>query len=565
MDGFNFQLGSVPRLGVGNSGAYLIPLLWVGVYWTNSSPMKRNLLLRAHTRGREASAGLVRIQGRVPMQRSAFGVALCVVCVSLGPRELHAAERPTPSGGPSGIGTRGLPELFELQVPAQTSARFAAALSARVGYIEAVGDVHGVARLGGRMAFAYSPISKLTFSADFSGRVDTFPESADTMNGVGEPRVTGQAQLFESGEWQLGAAVQVRLVGAGAPSISWESTSPAFSALVARRFGSKTKLVFNVGFELDRSAHSVSSFEQLSDADRVTLGISQVPTLPMGLGLATLIGRSQHELLIEIFGRPGVGQGAPPLFVSPWTLRAGIRPHISPMLTGLLAFEVGISQRGAESEATSLAPIEPRLGALFGLVWGALPERPEHPSRAPAPPAAIAPPASPVVVKPVEPVFATLEGRAIGEAGQGVANAEVRVSAAGKWLATTATDAAGNFKFTNVPVASSYEVTVEAADFDLATVVVSEGERGEVVLYHALPQGAIEGRVTDYAGAPVAAEVRIEPGGLREMADADGRFQIDLAPGKYTLIFLANGFRSEVRVVQVEDKGVFIQNLALRR
>jgi hypothetical protein len=469
-----------------------------------------------------------------------------------------AEQESSPESGPAHLGHHAMPEVFDVQLPERTTRTVAAAVNATYGYIEGVGDVAETQRFGGQLALSYGFIPTLRAGLSFRGHLDAFPGSDEGLNGVGEPRLRVQWQTLETDRFKLGFSAGLRLLGAGAPSISWEATSPSLRALFAVRLGMTTELALNAGFELDRSVESVRNFDDLSDADRVTLGISRGPTLPIGLGLRTFLGKEMHEGLLEVYGRPMLGDGAAAISDSPWAARLGFRPALSDSFRANLGLEVGLSARTGDTRATWSAPIEPRFGILVGLVWS--PARKQEPK--PKPPVPVAPRVAPPP-PPQEVATLDLRGRVVTEAGFGVENAEVRISAEGKWLATVNTDAQGQFVATKLQVSSSYSLTVEAPDFDVATLSVEGDQVSEVVLYKALPRGAIEGRITDYRGAPLVATIRVTPGDYQVTSSEDGSFQVELAPGRYTLTFEAVGFRTETRVVQVEDKGVFIQNLAL--
>jgi hypothetical protein len=69
--------------------------------------------------------------------------------------------------------------------------------------------------------------------------------------------------------------------------------------------------------------------------------------------------------------------------------------------------------------------------------------------------------------------------------------------------------------------------------------------------------------VRSLAGRPLAADVRIEPLG-REVHAADGRFEIDVAPGTYEVTIVAPGYQTQSRRVQVEENGVTLLDVDLR-
>jgi HSP20 family molecular chaperone IbpA len=67
----------------------------------------------------------------------------------------------------------------------------------------------------------------------------------------------------------------------------------------------------------------------------------------------------------------------------------------------------------------------------------------------------------------------------------------------------------------------------------------------------------------------VAAQIRIEPeaadtGGGSELRAEGGRFEIDVAPGRYRVTISAPGFETQNRKVEVEENGVTLLNVDLR-
>jgi hypothetical protein len=86
-----------------------------------------------------------------------------------------------------------------------------------------------------------------------------------------------------------------------------------------------------------------------------------------------------------------------------------------------------------------------------------------------------------------------------------------------------------------------------------------------VSLERLLPPGQLRGLVRSLTGRPLAAELTIEPGGLRTRCDARGQFEIDLPPGEYVVSITAPRHKRQSRRVKVEEDGVTIVNVDLRR
>lgn len=79
----------------------------------------------------------------------------------------------------------------------------------------------------------------------------------------------------------------------------------------------------------------------------------------------------------------------------------------------------------------------------------------------------------------------------------------------------------------------------------------------------ALPSGQLRGLVRSLKGRGVTAEIRIEPTG-QVLETRDGRFEVDVAPGRYDVTITAPGYQSQTRQVQVEQNGVTLLNVDLR-
>ena len=66
-----------------------------------------------------------------------------------------------------------------------------------------------------------------------------------------------------------------------------------------------------------------------------------------------------------------------------------------------------------------------------------------------------------------------------------------------------------------------------------------------------------------YQGKPLAAKIRIEPGGLEGQTDETGMFQIDVQPGEYDVEIESAGFATQRRHVKVDKQGVVVINADL--
>jgi hypothetical protein len=82
-----------------------------------------------------------------------------------------------------------------------------------------------------------------------------------------------------------------------------------------------------------------------------------------------------------------------------------------------------------------------------------------------------------------------------------------------------------------------------------------------------IPRGTIQGRVSDEHDRPIAGvEIRLSgPSRLRTTTDATGSFWFDqLAPGRYLLVAISNGFKDAVRQVNLSAETVADADLLMR-
>ena len=74
----------------------------------------------------------------------------------------------------------------------------------------------------------------------------------------------------------------------------------------------------------------------------------------------------------------------------------------------------------------------------------------------------------------------------------------------------------------------------------------------------------IRGVVRSFDGKPVLAQVSVEPGALSTQTGADGKFAIDVAPGRYTVTLRAQGYASQTKKCVVDERGITVLNVELR-
>jgi hypothetical protein len=82
-----------------------------------------------------------------------------------------------------------------------------------------------------------------------------------------------------------------------------------------------------------------------------------------------------------------------------------------------------------------------------------------------------------------------------------------------------------------------------------------------------LPPGQLRGLVRSLPGgkAITGAVITVQPGDVKGESDADGRFQIDLAPGQYKITVKAPGLKQQELDVTIDPNGVAIKNIDLQK
>jgi uncharacterized membrane protein len=78
-------------------------------------------------------------------------------------------------------------------------------------------------------------------------------------------------------------------------------------------------------------------------------------------------------------------------------------------------------------------------------------------------------------------------------------------------------------------------------------------------------EGQVRGLVRSFDGKGLPAKVSIEPGGIEAEAGADGSFNVDVAPGTYTVTVQSEGYGKQTHRVKVGRDGVVVLNVDMRR
>jgi hypothetical protein len=110
--------------------------------------------------------------------------------------------------------------------------------------------------------------------------------------------------------------------------------------------------------------------------------------------------------------------------------------------------------------------------------------------------------------------------------------------------------------------------TTDGAEPVTADVEVRSGEIAEVTLALDRPESVatgIRGRVTDFNGQPVQAQVRIPALDIELETDADGQFELEAPPGIYQVMIWANGYQTQTSRQEVPHGGMVVMNVELRQ
>ena len=131
--------------------------------------------------------------------------------------------------------------------------------------------------------------------------------------------------------------------------------------------------------------------------------------------------------------------------------------------------------------------------------------------------------------------------------------------------AKTAED--GTFSLEKVPE-GTIELSIQAPGYEESKQVLKTDENLNelrIQMVPVLPPGQLRGVVRSFGGSGLKAELRITPANTSISSDSDGNFTIDLLPGDYEIEVTAKGFKTQTRQVHIEEDGVTIVNIDLRK
>lgn len=535
---------------------------------------------------------------------------------------LTAAPRPVAAQGSVGDGAAALPAVHRVGLAdGPAPHRLAVVGTLSYGFTEDVlgeADVHH--RVQADAAAAVWVLDWLAIGLGVRGRVDKHRRD-DSLFGDSRLRIRASGRLGAVG---LGGELEARLVGGQAPSLALDATTVSLRGLASYRAGPLI-VGATLGVRFDRSARAIDDPDVFTSDDRLSLPFNDANAVLIGAGMSYRLG--DNEILAELGWDLLVGADAPAPTESPVRVTLGARSWLAARRAYLSAVaEVSPSRRPAVARGEPLVEVEPRVGlaVLLGVRLGVEDAPVVAPPPPPPPPEPIAllgqvraPDGRPIagatvavadlrtstdadgafrlpdlepgvhevrVTAPgrrawagevtvgegvsltsvtLEPLGGAIRGRVLGPDGAPIAGATLT---AGGQSARSAAD--GAFALEGVAPGPT-EVAVSADGYEAAprTVEVSEGSEVTLELRMQVHHAAqIRGQVLSFDGSPVVgATVRLADTELTATTDAEGFFAIGVPPGRYEVVLEAAGHQTQNRRVTVEDNGVTVLNVDLRR
>ncbi|MGF1465888.1 MAG: collagen binding domain-containing protein [Sandaracinaceae bacterium] len=465
---------------------------------------------------------------------------------------------PAPDGRPGGI--------LVPHATAAPSARLTLLAQGGYGYIEPrAPEPAGHHRLLGGVALSIRPVPFLAIGGGVAGTWDFHPaddEGGRHTSGVGRAFLTLRAGGEVVPELSLAGDVHAQLNGGDAPDIDILATALSLRGVATLHPpGSGLSLSLIGGYRLDGSSRTVEDVSPpFRTGARVSLGVAELDRVLLGLGASGRFGDA--EVFGEVTFEPYVGGQAPDLSLSPLRFGAGARYLAGEAVLSFAVLVNALERPPVGDPDGPLLAVEPRVQLLAGIGW--------RPSFGSPPPTA--PPPREVLPGPAVPPEAPgrLEVWVTDADGAPVEAAVVTVRDMTDAVVRRRTaDDDGVAPLGDLPP-GRYRVSAAAegfADVELA-VDLAAGERDRVTLTLApsVARGALRGLVRDFRGRAIrGAEVRVDGNAARAETDRDGVFEVELAPGEHVIEIEARGYRPQRREVSVEENGVTVLNVDLRR
>jgi hypothetical protein len=461
----------------------------------------------------------------------------------------------------SGTADEALPGVLRVDSAAPIPAGIGLNVASGYGYTGAElddGDTHH--RGYGRLAVSYAVMPDLAVGLRFDGRYDKHKgEVGGSDDGwVGDPRLIGRYRHTISDSLAAGVQLGFWAPSSDVPSIDIDALSiEGVGALTYSNPTGAMNVSLNAGYRLDRSAASVEEPERLSLADRLSLGLSDFNAILFGLGVSYRLGKA--ELLAEWSVDMLQGKGKPAFGQSPMRVGLGGRFPLTDSAELFGQTEFRVSKVDATEIMTSLLPFEPKLQVLVGMnlrFGGPKKELKDEKIIIKVDP----PP--PVEKDPTMPFRGVVKS-----AGTPVPKATLVIRDKDGKETTVTTGDDGTFVIDEVPL-GKVNLTITADDFHekQQEVVLAEGDADlELGLDAVLPPGQLRGAVRSFRGKKLKAVLTIMPANETLETDAEGGFEIDLPPGNYEVTVTVKGYKEQTRQILIEDGGVTIMNVDLRK
>lgn len=440
-----------------------------------------------------------------------------------------------------------------------------------------LGDANHLGRAIGNVAAAFAPTDLITISLSLDGRWDKHWGAVKDDGLVGDPHLMVRAAKV-AGNVRFGGQVGVWVPGKDAPSIAGSAISVDARALVGLKAGPGL-LSFSAGFRLDNSAKSAKP-ETLSQEDRVSLGVSEFNAALVGANLSLPSGKLffNFEASADIFlGKGETPMGATEAHSAPGPLiRFGAYAgyHLSPEWA-VQAFVEGskvpsISSTDVAANDIKLIAYEPMVTGGLGLNGRFGGPKKGGGSISSHPPEDI------TVVE-----TADVSGVVVDETGKAVVGAKVEVKGHTN-TGTAVTDDKGVFTVAKLPIGKTVKGVTNLDDTGVEVSVELDGKKpaktsmtlakgpnqvAKITLEPVLPPGQLRAVVRSVVtGKPLpGAKVSIDPGGKSATSDAEGKFEIDLAPGTYKIKVSSPGLADQELDVTIDPNGVAIKNIELHK
>ncbi|MEM7605229.1 MAG: carboxypeptidase-like regulatory domain-containing protein [Myxococcota bacterium] len=425
------------------------------------------------------------------------------------------------------------------------------------GFISEAGDEGGShQRIQGSFGAAFRAHRLLAFALGATGRLDFHPddELGSDRSGFGKPwlvaRVGGSL-----GDFSLGGEVRWELFGGDAPAFDIGASRLALRLLAAYELGA-LRLALNAGFRIDGSADIVRSEQNYRRGDEVSLAANDWNALLFGLAANYSFGSG--SLYLEATLEPFIGSDAPSFGQSAIRVGAGARYDIGAVtLSG--GAELALQERTVVN-LDAVREVEPLLRIFVGLAYtfdfdydpsaeggeGLDGEDREGDDDE-------------------DPLNENVifEGLVSGADG-GLGGATLTlVNAEGEVVATTQADDSGTYRF-ELPAGTEVDgLTLRASGEGYEDFEAPAASGTAVAMVAVTPEGALRGLVRDFRGRSLEATVRV--GEATAQTDADGVFELNLEAGEHEVTIVSDGFQTQTRTVTVDEGGVTVMNVDMRR